>query len=307
VRVFNRGIELAQTRGVTSSALLAEASTLPQITHKTRDDQAVKVFFHDVDDWTYALVIAMSGQDAYCAAFEKTDGEIVLQVEELEAGKSLVHFNHAVIHRETGLGLYQWYRSSVGIGLFEAVIRNNIHEPLRKRLYDEATREEKHQHTSRGNPAFEIRRVVAHKHFAEIMEDMKYIRELRLSYTVLDYELSERSPSLTELGGVETVDQCIRFARKTSLKEKLQGLFQLAERSGVQRARATGVGEDGEEQVVEFGMNYASFGHDDYSEVLGGITVRPKDFHNSETISMLRASAETHLKDYITKKSLRPR
>jgi hypothetical protein len=71
------------------------------------------------DGYFVGLVVTFKTQRRIC---ELEKEELVIQVRELEAGKSIVDFNFFVINQATGRGLYQHYHHSMSLQRFGTLL-----------------------------------------------------------------------------------------------------------------------------------------------------------------------------------------
>lgn len=254
------------------------------------------------DGYFVGLVVTFKTQRRIC---ELEKEELVIQVRELEAGKSIVDFNFFVINQVTGRGLYQHYHHSMSLQRFGTLLDRQMRMLVERKVAaavekaeskgEDLNDSDKRRLRKKYRTKVELTQIVKEEDLPDLISEMDRIK--RLSFDVAT--VTPDSPLFAPMSGlVRTTRTQLTFDREVSVEKVRKAVLSLVGK--VQPTRGKIVGEivggsdDGVEHVISLLENYDVYGEVGYDEAAGTMNLKIEDFAKAKMVKRLLEAAKKH-------------
>ncbi|WP_406611387.1 hypothetical protein [Agarivorans sp. JK6] len=244
------------------------------------------------DDYFKGLVVTVKDQKKFCRLTNENGGFQIL-VDNLQGDDKLLEFNFLIIHKVTGLGLYQHYYQSCSMNVFGKYLKR-YHHQLKKALGDA---EISTQATLEGSPLTEGRKQRIRKQFSgqlkfaplvrqenleAILKEYRKIKSFEFEYAYLDHEVRAATPLS---GFVSRKIEKLSFLGDTSFKNSIAKAISAFTAGGApKRGKVIVEDYDGESIPIKIFDMPDCFGVEDFDKLAAKLHGLDVDYFYSHEI-----------------------
>ena len=217
-----------------------------------------------------------------------SNGSLTVAAEELEAGTSVVDFNHFIVNEESGMGIYQYYYQSVSLPRFLALLGRGFHD------YENLPNNTKINKSK--SDAFAAEQHMTQQALAQLVGKMQKIRkvEYKLSSQATDSRFGIPSNKLKYVK--KTVAYDLKTTALASIVSKVKNQL-TTNSSDYEQVWVSGDNADGEDVVYKMAHDFGCFKKDDYDDV-----ARSLDLDLTDVSASLKGNAPLkQMKNYLKK------
>ena len=251
-------------------------------------------------DYYLGLVVSTKDQRQVC---ELAKADLVIEVRELEAGRSVIDFNFFIINAKTRNGLYQHYHHSLGVKKFGELL--NLHmrrlgEHEAQLATEKAEKEEggtisnKKRREIKANfqSKLTITQLVRHEDLPALVEEMKRVKSLRFEIGTFKADAAPMFKPVKDVVRLARTE--LVFDNETSPEKVKSAVLSFLGTVSGSHGRLFCEGDDGQQHILNLLDNYEKFGECEFSEVAKTMNLKVEDFANSSMIKRLLAAAKAH-------------
>jgi hypothetical protein len=230
------------------------------------------IFFNTTHSNSYyvGLLLTVKDQKTFCELVENS-GKFVVKVNELDANSDLMDFNFFVIHKKTGLGMYQYYHQSCSTNLF-GQFNNRLYSDYRDtivnkeilELSDNKKRdsEEKIKKKYKGYLKWEI--LVRKENLKSLIEELAQVKSFEYRFLTLVAIEPEFKPLENYLTKERTK---LYFSSDSPIKSLAESIVNFVTRRNIDSGKVIGKDIDGVDRVLRISNNPDNFGEYEYDDI----------------------------------------
>lgn len=231
------------------------------------------IFFNTTHSKTYyvGLVVTVKDQKTFCELVKKS-GKFVVKVNELDSNSSLMDFNFFVIHKTTGLGMYQYYHQSFSINSFGYFNAQRFSELKDSRVQADisaipeadqsASKEKSIKKKYKGRLSWEI--LVRKENLKDLIEELQRVKAFEYCFASLTADEPEFQPLKNEVRKERTK---LSFYPESSVKALASAISNIVKKLGVDSGKVIGTDMDGIDRVLQITNNPDNFGEYSYDDL----------------------------------------
>jgi hypothetical protein len=267
MQVKHQAFEMNPTPGVPLGRLLDHLKAAKVTKFTASGSPSRMLYAAPIDDtWDAGLIVTFKDQRMFCEAVEK-DGAITFSVHEVVGEKKAVEFNHFVVNKETGRGVYQHYFGSCALGGATKMItptHDVVRDALRRELSDSrpdlsSGRRERFldETLPRRGYHFKMTHLPSPKELEDLLTKMKLARGI-------EYELASFDVPESGLKPIESLLRRrvhrVRFAPKTLVSQVADTILEFFRSADFEKATVECVNEFGDPETLNMIEQAANIG-----------------------------------------------
>lgn len=270
----------------------------------SKSDRERRLYFVPGDPYHSGLVLSMREHKSFVQAENQANGKIRLRVDRVGAGNELFDFNHFIVHKETGRGIYQHYDGACYIGACRRLLKPSHDELLRvaqdtamnAASPNDSKRKILRAYSIKANP-FVMEVLASKETYEDLLQSMKRVSAYQYEVSTLETQ----PPSFLPLSDtVRVVRNTISFKPKTEPKDiaaRLKAIIDVGSEKKI-----VGVDFSNDRLVINLGdSNKLSLDSFDFDDVTKGLTDDPEQFQSSNIIRDLKdLAAQPRIKAMLT-------
>lgn len=259
------------------------------------------IFFNTSHSVNYyvGMLLTVKEQKTFCE-LTNASGNLVVKVNELDSNSNLMDFNFFVLHKTTGLGMYQYYHQSCSLNSFGYFNRQRFSE-YRDGLVDteisaiptqeltsakKKTIKQKHK----GNLSWEI--FVRKEKLKELIEEFQKIKAFEYCFLTLTANEPEFQP-LTNYVRKERTK--LSFNSKSPIEILADAIPNIINKRSITEGKVIGTDTDGIERILRITDNpdnFGEYGYDDIATKINSLDVT--QFEKSWVVQELLIKCEEY-------------
>jgi hypothetical protein len=215
-------------------------------------------------------------------------GALTVAAEELDAGTSVVDFNHFILNEETGMGIYQHYYQAVTLPRFLALLGKCFHD------YENLTTN-KNINKSQSD-AFAAEQYMTQQALTKLLGTMQKIAkvEYKLVSQATDSRFGIPSNKLKYVKNTVAYD--LKTTALADIVSKIKNQLN-TNSSDYEQVWVSGSGADGEDVVYKMAHDFGCFKKDDYDSVARSLVLDLKNVSASLKGNIPLKEMKAHLKN----------
>lgn len=232
------------------------------------------VYIKNIPDSKYylGLLITIKDQKKFCELVEQ-HGKVVVKVNDLNDGSSLMDFNFFVINKKTGIGLYQYYHQSCSVNSFGYLINQRYQELIDSTIKhikstDKSKNEQSLRKKYRGRLIWEV--LVKKENLKDLLDELTKIKSLECNFATLTVKEDEFAPLS---GHVKKLKTKISFFNDSSPSYLAEAIAKIINKEKIEEGRIVGEDFEGIERILRIANNPDNFGEYNYDDIAAKINL----------------------------------
>lgn len=260
-------------------------------------------------DYRIGLVVTVKDQRRFCQLVNDGNG-VIVRVNDLGQNSGLMDFNFFVVHKLTGIGLYQHYHQSCSVRAFCELARNsfgNFKEQKIQALFDalpsnQKTEAERIKIQKENSGRLSWAQLVRQEALEALIAELDKIKAFEYQLVTPFVAESEFRPLANYIRAKTTR---IGFASGTPIQLAARVIANFASTGEAKRGKVEGIDTDGNSQFLSIMSNPDNFGEYEFDDVAGHLNdLNLSSFHESWVVQELLQSCSNN--SHIVEVSIRP-
>jgi hypothetical protein len=246
------------------------------------------------------LVVTVKDHRTYCELIN-SDGSLLVKVNALDHGSSLMDFNFFVLNKQTGAGLYQHYHQSCSANSFGDLVKKRFID-YRKVTSHQAALEAreisvKEKEVKKIEARFENRLafsvVIRKEALKALIEEMKRVKAFQYALATPEVPQDDFAPLKSF---IRMKSERLTFAVNAPMDFIAKAIDSFVSNNPLQRGYIEAVDEDGIDRVIRIIDNPDSFGEYDFDDLVPKLNaLNLTNFEQSWVISELIARCKENV------------
>lgn len=223
------------------------------------------------ENYYIGLLVTVKDQKTYCELINYS-GKLVVKVNEIDENTNLMDFNFFVLHKASGLGMYQYYHQSCSLNSFGylnnrrfAEYRDNKIQTNISAIPEQERTEAKEKAIKfryKGNLNWEI--LVRLDNLKALIEEFQRVKTFE--YNFLSFTVEE--PEFKPIGDfLKKKLTKLTFTPGSPVDVIANAIYNLVDAHDVEKGKITGIDQDGVERILRITNNPDNFGEYTYDDV----------------------------------------
>lgn len=231
------------------------------------------LFFNTTHSKNYyvGLAVTVKDQKTFCELVNKS-GKLVVKVNELDGNSRLMDFNFFVLHKTTGLGMYQYYHQSFSLNSFGYFNAQRFSEFKDGKIKAEISAIKDHKLTSakekaikqkhKGRLRWEI--LVKKENLKNLIEELQQVKAFEYCFLSLTADEPEFQPLKNYVRKERTK---LSFNSQSPVMALASSISNIVTKFGIDDGKIIGTDFDGIDRILRITNNPDNFGEYSYDDV----------------------------------------
>ena len=290
VRYFGFSL-FTESNNLTVEEFFTELEKEKYVSHMSNDNEVRTYIDTRSDDSFYkGVIVTIKDQKRFCK-FTDRDSSFEITVENLKGNDKLLDFNFFIVHKVSGLGIYQHYHQSCAVNVFGQNIKTYYRKFRNAKLEtelsvaenlkgDKLTEKESSTIRKKFNDRLYFAPLYKQDGIEELLKKCRSIKSFEYEYSYLTKEIKAATP-LSRF--VNRKVEKIVFNRETNIVEIAKGIGNFVKNMTPKRGRVHAENEHGQVlpiRIFDMPDSFGSVNYDHLVSKLDGLQVDEFSEHN---------------------------